>query len=108
MAITETCCTVPLSVFLLIYNATDTAVEPWSHHSDGNYIIQYPTAVWTRIRGYQKAVEVNEWLIIGCALVYSILFGLNKEARKHYVLAFKFIARLLGFSSITPPSSQAQ
>ena len=100
ISVIEILCTVPLATYVVIYDAVVLPIYPWRGLADLHYgfsrIDQYPISLWTTQPPIQRSIEINEWIVIGCAILYFLLFGLTEEARKHYKSAFILVAGVVG------------
>lgn len=99
MPTADVVCTVPLALFVLISNGT-RPIHPWKgfadFHSEFSRVGQYPVPVWIGYEGNREAFEVNDWLAIGSAFLYFLLFGLMEGARRQYISVLNFIALRIG------------
>lgn len=95
---------VPLSIYILVEDIAFAPIYPWRGFADLHFhfdrVRQYPVEVWTGFRGIQPYFEQSEWFVIGCAIIYFLLFGLAEEARIHYTSGYNKIARLVGLPVI--------
>jgi len=100
LSMTELCCTLPLSCFLIWINSTATPVSPWISWENTHYgfsrVGQYPSVVWTQNYLFVVAVQMTRWVTVACAYIFFAFFGFASEARKNYGIAFYTIARVFG------------
>lgn len=98
----ELCCTVPLSIFLIVYSV-HLPIYQWEGladlHSGFARIEQYPALEWLLNPGQQMVLTLQQWLVVSCSVIFFMFFGLAEEARTHYRLAFTSVAKKLGYSS---------
>lgn len=103
MCIAETCCTVPLCIYVVYANLTESQIEEWKGlavlRSDYRSIYLYPVDDW--IQTSRADIEFDEWVTIGCALAYFLFFGLTKDARTRYRNAFGAVGRWFGISPVS-------
>lgn len=109
LAMTEVSCTTPLSIFVIVLDATTAPVGPWRSWSDTHFaysrVEQFPAVLWRSNHLLAVSLELSRWIAPVCALVFFVFFGFAQEARKNYRMAFVFIAKHLGFSSLFTESS---
>lgn len=104
MAGLEILCTVPLALYNVISTITAAPIYPWKGladlHLNFGRVRQYPVEVWTtQFAAFKSGQEATEWMVIGCALVFFLIFGMAEEARKHYRLAYTSVAKRVGLST---------
>lgn len=99
LSMTELCCTLPLSCFLIWINSAATPVSPWISWENTHYgfsrVGQYPSVVWTQDYLFVVAVQMTRWATIACAIIFFAFFGFASEARKNYQIAFWTIAKIV-------------
>ncbi|EGO02303.1 hypothetical protein SERLA73DRAFT_166760 [Serpula lacrymans var. lacrymans S7.3] len=105
----EILCTVPLGLYSLIIDASGDNVAPyisWENvHYDFSYVGQIPVVLWQMDPQFVVRVELTRWLLVLCAFAFFAFFGLAKEARKNYSLAFYAVRLSLPpFSPFSPGS----
>lgn len=87
----ELLCTTPLSVFLMVLNATGEQVDPWISWGETHYnfsnVRLVPAVLWTMNRWTVIGVQFNRWSGPLCAFVFFAFFGFASEARKGYCKA---------------------
>ena len=100
LSMTELCCTLPLSCFLIWINSSATPVSPWISWENTHYgfsrVGQYPSVVWTQDYLFVVAVQMTRWMTVACAFIFFAFFGFASEARKNYGIAFYTVAKVLG------------
>ena len=99
MAVREMACTVPLSAAINYLNIAKTPIYPYKGltdlHQGFGRIRQYPLEIWLAFPGLAQSFEIVEWLFVGCALVFFLIFGLTEEARRHYISECTAVAKFL-------------
>lgn len=107
LSMTELCCTLPLSCFLIWINSSATPVSPWISWENTHYgfsrVGQYPSVVWTQDYLFVVAVQMTRWMTVACAFIFFAFFGFASEARKNYGIAFYTVAKVL---SVSPAQTQ--
>ncbi|KAH9919597.1 pheromone A receptor-domain-containing protein [Fomitopsis serialis] len=97
----EMACTIPLGVFSIVINNGDVPVAPyvsWANaHYDFSYVGKFPALAWMFSRPFYISVEMGRWIYPCSAFLFFSLFGFAEEARRNYKLAFRAIAKRLGF-----------
>ena len=92
----ELLCTTPLSVFLMVLDATSEPVVPWISWDDTHYDFSnprlIPAAVWNMDHWAVVGIQFNRWSGPLCAFVFFAFFGFASEARKNY---YKAISKVL-------------
>lgn len=92
-------CTVPLCAVLNYLNVAKIPMYPYKGLADLHLGFgrsrPYPLGVWFLLPGLAWGFEMAEWLFIGCALVFFLIFGLTEEARRHCISAYTGVARFL-------------
>lgn len=111
MAVLEISCTIPLSLMNIFWNyIKNPYIYPYKGladlHLNFGRVRQYPLEIWVaEFSGVVASFEIQQWLFIGCSIVYFLIFGLTDEARRHYVSALTTIGRWL---HIVPRTSDAE
>lgn len=102
LAATEVLLTVPFAAYEIYANAAGGRVAPWKGWSDTHYhfskVILYPAILWKADPTIAVSLQLAQWLIPTCALVFLAYFGFAQEARKRYVSAYKTIMSKISFS----------
>jgi pheromone a factor receptor len=102
LAMTDICCTTPLSISVIVLNATSGPLHPWRGWSDTHFdfsrVGQIPAAFWHADHMVVVSLELSRWLVPACAIVFFMFFGLAHEARGHYHRTYLTIARVFGLS----------
>lgn len=110
MCIIEISCTIPLCIYVLVYDTRVLPIYEWKGFADLHWhfdrVDQYPIIQWILMPEVQRSFEVNEWIVIGCAILYFLIFGLTAEARVHYLSAFNVVRSLVGLPSTASSQSQ--
>lgn len=90
--------TVPLASWNL-YLQTRSPLYKWRGLGDLHYdfgrIGQYPTILWLNNPMSKCAILFASWNVIASAFIFFAFFGCAEEARKHYSMAARAIARLV-------------
>lgn len=98
MAALEISCTVPLCTTIICLTLT-SPIYPYRGledlHVNFSRIRQYPFEIWIKWPDVVSGILTQEWVLIGCALVYFLIFGLTEEARNHYTNTFFAVSRFL-------------
>ena len=101
---TEILCTIPLSTFIIVYNAKLGTI-PWegwaSMHSHYSEVGQVAGFTWRNTRA-ATSLELFRWLLVACAFIFFALFGFAVEARENYYRLYKLLARRISTSSSDP------
>lgn len=104
LSVVEITLTIPLATYILVRNITQVPIYTWKGLVDLHYhfgrIDQYPIDIWTQSPA-KRQTEIDEWLIIACAIVFFLLFGLTEEARIRYLSGFNAVAGCIGI----PPNT---
>jgi len=95
--------TVPLTIWVLVANASLEDVYPWVSWADTHWgysrIFQIPTEV---LNPEQIArLEVYRWSAVLCAFGFFAFFGFADEARKNYRLFASTVNKRFGFTTFT-------
>ncbi|KAI0920344.1 hypothetical protein AcV5_010544 [Taiwanofungus camphoratus] len=105
----EMACTVPLGAFSMYINNTGLHIAPyvsWSNaHYDFSFVEIFPAAIWTSRHPFYISVQMGRWIYPCSAFLFFALFGFANEARRHYRLAFWWIAKRFGCRSSQKRSS---
>lgn len=67
-------------------------------HEGFSLIPQIVYASWARTPSNYVSIEAARWVPVLCAFVFFAFFGFADEARKHYRLAFDWVAKQVGLS----------
>ena len=90
----------PLGIYTMIVNTTETPIYIWRGLSDLHYdfsaVDQYPAVLWRNNSLAEASVMFSEWSFIGCALLFFLFFGFGDEALKHYRKVYDVVAERLG------------
>jgi hypothetical protein len=109
LAMTEIIFTTPLAIFMIWLNATATPIGPWRSWEDTHFafsrVEQIPSIFWRTNRLLVVAFEFSRWVTPLCALVFFAFFGFADEAKRHYRIAFWWLAKPFGLSPATAHSS---
>jgi hypothetical protein len=91
--------TVPLGIFFMRNNAQN--VNPWlgwdDTHAKFSNIDQFPSIIWRSIPALELGLECTRWSPVLCAVVWFLFFGLDGQAREHYLLALGWVGDKTGF-----------
>lgn len=100
LAVADIMCTIPLGVYVIYIGNKDVSLAPWISWSDTHYnfgrVAQVPALFWRSNKSFLISVELTRWLPVFCAFVFFALFGFASEAKKHYAIAFWWIAKWFG------------
>ncbi|KAI0312767.1 STE3-like pheromone receptor [Amylostereum chailletii] len=109
LACTEMLCTLPLSIYTIVMNATRSPIEPWiswaDTHFNWNRFEQVPSIVWHSDSRIYASVELTRWLSPFCAIAFFMLFGLSSDARRHYRKALAKIGKAVGIKHTSKPKA---
>lgn len=87
LSATESLLTVPLSIYVIVVNATLQPVQPWisweETHFDYWRVGQFPRVLWAGTF-VEASLESGRWMVVVCALVGWAFFGTGEEAKKWY------------------------
>lgn len=102
----ELLCTTPLSLFLMILDATAQPLDPWiswdDTHSNFSNVRLIPAVIWNMNRWTVVGIQFNRWSGPLCAFVFFAFFGFASEARKNY---YKTISKVLVICRLKRDSS---
>ncbi|EIN05681.1 STE3-domain-containing protein [Punctularia strigosozonata HHB-11173 SS5] len=103
LATTEILCNTPLAIYVIVLNAR-LGVNPWISWSDTHYdqsrVEEIPAVLWRLNHSNVVSLELSRWSVPACAIIFLLFFGFAEEARRHYKLAFWFVAKRLGFKPL--------
>lgn len=92
--------TIPLASWVL-YRQTRSPLYEWrglgNLHYDFGRIGQYPAILWWYNPRSKSAILFTSWSGIASAFLFFAFFGCAEEARKHYTMAARAIARIFGW-----------
>ncbi|KAI0283496.1 GPCR fungal pheromone mating factor [Russula brevipes] len=98
--------TVPFAIFVIVAN-TKLGVTPWvswdDTHSDYSRVVKVPSFIWKNDYKMARSLEVTRWRLVLSAFIFFAFFGFAKEARQHYRLAYRSIARRIGCKTSSGP-----
>jgi len=98
-------CTLPLAVWLLYSDATLGVIIRWpgwdAVHANFSQVGQVPAVIWRSDNILHVEVELTRWSNVVCAIIFFIFFGFAEEARRHYALAFWYVAKKIGYKPST-------
>ncbi|KAJ7588654.1 STE3-like pheromone receptor [Mycena floridula] len=112
LAVIDMMFTVPLGVYT-IYNGTHgLPLNPWisweDTHFDFGRVGLFPTMMWRSNINAELGVELTRWISVFSAVVFFSLFGFAAEARKHYRMAFLWVAKWFGYTpTVKKPVSKS-
>lgn len=105
LAMADLLCTVPLSAFVIWWNATARPIEPWISWEDTHFnfsrVEQIPGILWRRDHTLVVAMEFTRWVVPFSSFVFVLFFGFAEEARKNYSTAFSKVCGILSFGGYT-------
>lgn len=111
LACTELFLSVPLSTFIIYLNLTTTQLSPWVSFYNTHYgfsrVDQIPALLWRANSEMVVAVELGRWIDPACAFIFFAYFGFADEARRHYLQAFWWCVKKLGFEPKSGNASSA-
>jgi pheromone a factor receptor len=92
--------TVPFATYVIVANA-ERGVTPWiswdDTHSDYSRVIQVPSVPFGRTTTSRLGRwRYTRWTLVLAAFIFFAFFGFAEEARQHYRLAYRSIARRIG------------
>jgi len=97
---TEMCCTVPVSLFVIYLNAKG-GLKPWiswdDTHFDYSRIEQIPGLAWRSNYRFMVLMELVRWLPPFSGIVFFCFFGFAQEAQKQYRTAYIYLSKYLKF-----------
>lgn len=92
----------PLGIYTMIVNTTESPVYIWRGLSDLHYgfsaVEQYPAIIWRSNPLAEASVIFSEWSFIGCALLFFGFFGFGDEALRHYRKVYDAVTTRFGVS----------
>lgn len=81
-------CTIPLSIFQLVVNATGQPLDPWVSWGETHYnfsrVRLIPAVLWNTNHWSVIGIQFSRWSGPFCAFVFFAFFGFAAEARKNY------------------------
>lgn len=111
LAVVDIMCTIPLGVYTIYIATKGVPLSPWISWEDTHYdfgrVAKIPTLFWRGDPSFQIGVELTRWLPVFCALLFFALFGFASEAKKHYALAFWWVAKKFGFNRPSAKGTKA-
>ncbi|KDR78096.1 hypothetical protein GALMADRAFT_245099 [Galerina marginata CBS 339.88] len=107
LAMAEICATTPLSIFMIWLNATATPIGPWRSwedtHFDYSRVEQIPGIIWRTNHILVIGMEFSLWVTPVCSFTFFAFFGFARESRRNYAVAWVWLKKRCGISSIRPP-----
>ncbi|EMD35231.1 fungal pheromone receptor [Gelatoporia subvermispora B] len=112
LACAEMACTIPIGAYSIFINTDGVDLEPWISWSDTHFdfwfVEEIPALIWKSNRAFYISAEMGRWVYLFAALLFFSLFGFAEEARKHYRLAFWWVAKRLGFQPLQASASKGR
>ncbi|KAG8684102.1 a-factor receptor [Ceratobasidium sp. 394] len=109
LAATEMACCIPLSVYFLFADLQIDTFEPWVSweytYRELKLVNSTPFELLQEWPDVRAVIDLNRWLVPGCAFTFFVFFGLSSEATEEYKRVFWGVAGLLG---VKPPSARSQ
>jgi pheromone a factor receptor len=110
---------IPWSIYATLYlniavanGASESPIHPYisweSVHRRFSAVGQFPAFQWKQYPTVLMSLELNRWSKVFCAFLFFAFFGFAEEARKHYRLAYNSVARKVGASTLSAPSTSKQ
>lgn len=100
LSMMDTILTIPLSIFIIWVNTTDSQVQPWLGLADAHFgfsrVDQIPSVLWRLDRWTVITMEMDRWFIVICAFIFFIFFGLAEESFRNYTKVYWSIMRAFG------------
>ncbi|KAH9956847.1 GPCR fungal pheromone mating factor [Russula compacta] len=85
----------PLTTYVLVHSLKG-GVNPWTGwadmHSDYSTIPQLSSSFWRGRPYVANGLEFFRWLLVAFAFINFAFFGFAEEARRHYLLVYKWLA----------------
>ncbi|KIK52279.1 hypothetical protein GYMLUDRAFT_208084 [Collybiopsis luxurians FD-317 M1] len=112
LAALEMTCTTPFAIFALIINIKQ-GLQPWISwdyvHSDFSYVGTVPSVIWKSNDVLKISLETERWITASFGIIIFLFLGTTKEARKHYLRAFRRLGRLGGrrATTVTPAGDES-
>jgi len=101
--------TVPYATFVIVACVTN-GVSPWvswdDTHSDYSRVVQVPGFIWKNDHRAAWVLEVTRWRLVLAAFTFFAFFGFAEDARQHYRLAYRSIARRIGCKTSSGPPNK--
>jgi len=95
--------TIPISLVLMITNATRSKVLPWvswaNTHFDYSRVVQVPVVLLDR--NTYILFELYRWSIVFCAFLFFAFFGFADEAKKNYRLLASTVTKRFRSTTFT-------
>ncbi|KAG9079631.1 a-factor receptor [Ceratobasidium sp. 370] len=111
LAATEMACCLPLSFYFLFSDLQIEGVEPWVSweytYRELRIVNSTPFELLQEWPDVRAVIDLNRWLVPGCAFVFFLYFGLSSEATEEYKQAFWGVAGLLGIKLPSKPQTSA-
>ncbi|KAI8992846.1 STE3-domain-containing protein [Trametes punicea] len=108
LAAIEVIFTIPLTVYNMVMDLTTLPIYKFVGLADLHFwfsrVDQKSAVSWRSDPGTVERMRLRQWLVIGCALLFFLFFGLAEEARKHYRLALSSVAKRVGITSFEKKS----
>ncbi|KAG8681220.1 a-factor receptor, partial [Ceratobasidium sp. 394] len=109
LAVTEMGTCIPLSVYFIFSDIQIDTFEPWvswAHTSHSLKLVNStPFELLQESPDIRAVIDLNRWLVPGCAFMFFVYFGLSSEATEEYKRVFWGAAGMLG---IKPPSARSE
>ncbi|KAI0270658.1 putative fungal pheromone GPCR, STE3-type [Gloeopeniophorella convolvens] len=103
LSMTEMSLTTPLSVFVIIFNASGE-IQPWiswsNIHFDFSRVELISASLWQPDHGLAASLIITRWLVPLSAFVFFVFFGFGDEALKNYRKCYAVIYRRLYLTRI--------
>jgi len=89
---------IPFAIYVIVANAErgdrQTLDKPGRHtHRNYSRVIQVPRSIWRNDYRSVQALEISRWTLVLAAFLFFAFFGFPEEARQHYRLMYRWIAR---------------
>ncbi|TCD61605.1 a-factor receptor [Steccherinum ochraceum] len=101
MAYLELLCTIPMSIYVLVFNSTQAIYEYrglTDLHLGFDRVRQYPYEEWSASRMALVSIRQMSWTFVAMAFLLFALFGFTQEARNHYRSGFIVLMAFLRIS----------
>lgn len=100
LSMMDTALTIPLSIFVIWVNTTESQVQPWLGLADAHFgfsrVDQIPAVLWRTSRWTVITMDMDRWFIVICAFIFFFFFGLAEESFRHYTQAYWRVMRIFG------------
>ncbi|KZV72297.1 STE3-domain-containing protein [Peniophora sp. CONT] len=100
LSLTEMMCTIPLSIWTIYLSASSAPPAQWTSWDDIHFnfgrVGQIPNVFWRSNKNTVMQIEFTTWLPLFCSLLFTILFDLSPDARRHYAAGYTWVRRKLG------------